>query len=173
MSYPGTAKKISTNSENDYTNSFSRLQSLVTLFDEMQLLWYFAYMIFGIFERKEKEPAVPLRDRPVDEIARALSQTLPPETIAYAIGYERADRADMQQIPQGKVKHGEEVEMRLRDLAEVTEILTDRGIDKITINGLMFGMNTRLEERAPAALIREGQSERVIEAAPYFMTPLH
>jgi hypothetical protein len=114
----------------------------------------------------EQEP-VPLRDRPIPEIADRLQSVLGQRLVAYAI-HER----DPRRI--GAFARGEDLpetdpEKTLRDLGQLTEeVLDTQGRSPELFRALMIGMNHHFEDTAPIQLFHDGKGERVLRVAPSF-----
>lgn len=112
------------------------------------------------------EDKVPLRERPIHEVAGVLQEFLGQRLVAYGIGERNPQRvgsfARSEEVPE------EEAEKVLRDLAEVTEVLTERNSPEIA-RAIMIGMNSNLDGQAPIEVMHDGESERVVASARYLL----
>lgn len=89
--------------------------------------------------------------RSVSEIARYLQETLGQQVVAYVCGLK--DPKMVGQWASGKTAPRSTASLRLRQAYEAVRLITDAyGSD--TARAWLFGSNTRLDDEAPAYLLR-------------------
>ncbi len=112
-------------------------------------------------QNPKHETEIPLRERPIEEVAGVLQDVLGQALVAYAIDERIPQRlgafVNSEEMPT------EEAEKVMRDLAEVLEVLRERDSDDV-VRAVMIGMNPMLDEQAPIELIHNGESDRVVTA---------
>lgn len=113
----------------------------------------------------ERNNEVPLRERPIEEIAESLQKTLGQRLVAY--GIREKDPTKIGSFARAEIIPEEDAEKTLRDLAEVTETLSEKGSPEM-VRAVMIGANPLLEGQAPIELIHQGEPEPVIAAASRF-----
>lgn len=109
---------------------------------------------------------VPLRQRPIHEIAGILQDVLGQHLVAYGIGEINPERIDL--FARLEDSPEEEAEKVLRDMAEVTEVLTERDTPDVA-RAIMIGMNPCLNDRAPIDVMHDGESKLVVINAIYLL----
>ncbi|MEA2397826.1 MAG: hypothetical protein QOK25_1382 [Thermoleophilaceae bacterium] len=102
----------------------------------------------------------------IDRLVEWLEATLGPRLTAFATG---SSQADIGRIAHGDWLPGSELERRLRNLYAVVRLLTQRDRPG-TPNEWLTAPNPELANRAPAELLREGESPEPVwfAAAPTF-----
>lgn len=110
----------------------------------------------------------PLRERPIPELTTELTKIYGQTVLSFAIQDElKLDELD--RFVSGDQTPSEEQEVKMRDMAEIAEILEKCRMGSV-IQQLMFGQNRSFDGEAPIMLIRNGESERVVKAAAGFGT---
>lgn len=113
-----------------------------------------------------------LRDKPVTEIMPFLYEMYGQKVVAFAV-QEEPDLSQIDGFASGVATPNEAQDTRLRDMVEIAEILQKKGCTANAIQSLMFGMNSQFDGEAPILLIRQGESSRVVSAAPGFLEGYH
>jgi len=109
-----------------------------------------------------------LRDKPLTEIMPFLSEMYGRKIISFAV-QEEPDFYEIDDFVSGDANPDETQDKKLRDMVEIAEILQKKGCTAHAIQSLMFGMNTQFDGEAPISIIRQGESSRVLSAAPGFL----
>lgn len=114
---------------------------------------------------------LPLRERSIPEVSNVLQGALGQRLVAYAIGERNPKRIG--QLARGEDAPSPVEEVTLRDLAEVTETLANKGCSDAMTRSLLLGMNPSFDDEAPIQLFHQGDSARVVAAAPGFLEGYH
>lgn len=109
------------------------------------------------------EGETPLRDRPIQEVTSALQETLGQRMVAFAISEPRPKRIGA--FACGEAVPSEDEEKTLRDIAEITEAMEQRGATEAASYIAMLSENPVLDGGVPIILIHDGESERVAAVA--------
>ena|SRR5487761_1307629 len=112
------------------------------------------------------EEKIPLRNRPIQEVAGVLQETLGQRLVAFGIGERNPKRIGA--FARAEDAPDEATEKVMRDMAEVTEVLTERDSPEVA-RAVMIGMNPSLNDQAPIEVIHNGESERVVAVARYLL----
>lgn len=103
-------------------------------------------------------PAVIAREattRSISEIARYLQETLGQRVVAYVCGLR--DPKMVGQWANGKVEPRSPADIRLRQAYEAVRLIAD-AFGPGTAKAWLFGSNTRLDDEAPAYLLRYAET---------------
>ena len=102
----------------------------------------------------------------IDRLAEWLEATIGPGLTAFATA---ASTNEVVRIAHGETDPPGELERRLRNLYAVVRLLTQRDRND-TVNDWLTAPNPELENRAPAELLREGESPAPVwfAASPTF-----